>query len=78
MAGIPKPPRCYLDSFAKWRVIDGRQVWTSSDGKRLYTWDSLHGEIEAFTSRGHHLGSLDAVTGKFIKEAKKGRHINVQ
>jgi hypothetical protein len=78
MAGIPKPTPCHLDSLPKWRVIDGHQVWASPDGSRLFTWDSLHGEIEIFTRRGNHLGALDAVTGRLIKEAKKGRSLNVR
>ena len=47
------------------------------DGKRLYTWDSLHGEIEAFNRRGEHLGALDAITGEFIKDPSPGRRIDV-
>lgn len=58
-------------------VRKGRRVWRSADGKRLYIWDSLHGEIEVFTARGWHLGSLDAVTGEFVKEPVKGRKLDV-
>jgi len=47
------------------------------NGKRLYTWDGLHGEIEAFNSRGMHVAVLDAVTGVPIKNAVPGRKINV-
>jgi hypothetical protein len=28
----------------------------SDGGARLYTWDSLHGEIEVFNRPGKHLG----------------------
>ncbi|WP_420715284.1 colicin E3/pyocin S6 family cytotoxin [Corallococcus sp. BB11-1] len=56
---------------------DGEKRWRSLDGERLYTWDSLHGEIEVFNKRGRHLGALDAVSGKLIKEAVKGRVIDV-
>jgi sugar lactone lactonase YvrE len=55
----------------------GQKRWRSPDRKRLYTWDSLHGEIEAWNTRGRHLGAMDAVTGVFIKGAKKGRRIHV-
>jgi len=59
----------------KYKVIAGKQVWISPDGDRLYTWDSLHGEIEVFDRHGYHLGSLDALIGTFIKPAVKGRRI---
>jgi len=42
----------------------------------LFTWDSLHGEIEVFNKRGKHLGAMDPF-GKFIKSAVKGRKIDV-
>ena len=56
---------------------NGNQFWQSNDGRRLYTWDSLHGEIEIFNKRGHHLGAAHAVTGKFIKDAVEGRSIDL-
>jgi hypothetical protein len=67
-----------LDGLPVWRVITGRKVWRSCDGSRLYTWDELHGEVEVFNKLGWHLGVQDATTGTFIKEAVKGRHINVR
>lgn len=47
------------------------------DKKRLYTWDAFHGEIEVFNKRGRHIAVLDAVTGENIKDAVKGRKIEV-
>lgn len=58
-------------------AIGGQKRWRSKDGKRLYTWDALHGEIEVFTKKGKHLGALDAVTGQLIKEPIPGRKIDV-
>jgi len=58
-------------------VRDGRKIWRSKDGARYYTWDSLHGEIEVFNSRGAHLGSIHAVTGAFLKDAVKGRRLKL-
>ncbi|WP_373876524.1 colicin E3/pyocin S6 family cytotoxin [Paenibacillus spongiae] len=58
-------------------MIGDRKVWQSLDGKRLYTWDSLHGELEVFTKRGIHLASADPITGKYIKPALPGRRLNV-
>jgi hypothetical protein len=51
--------------------------WRSRDGQRLFTWDSLHGEIEVFDLRGRHLGVLDAVTGEWRKGPIRGRRIDV-
>jgi hypothetical protein len=51
--------------------------WRSKDKQRYYTWDRLHGEIEAFNSRGRHLGALDAQTGVLIKDPRKDRRIDV-
>lgn len=55
----------------------GRARWRSADGKRFYEWDSLHGELEVYNDRGRHLGVLDPETGERIKEAERGRKIDV-
>jgi hypothetical protein len=60
----------------KHKVIKGKQVWISLEGDRLYTWDSLHGEIEVYNRKGKHLGSLESKSGKTIKSAIKGRSID--
>jgi hypothetical protein len=78
VSGKAKPTPCYLDSFDVWKIVHGRKIWRSADGKRLYTWDSLHGEIEVYTARGRHLGAIDAVDGKLVKTAEKGRKISVK
>lgn len=72
-----KPNPCFLDEQTKFGVRGGNQIWISPDKSRYYTWDSLHGEIEVFDKRGWHLGSLDAISGTFIKNPVKGRKINV-
>jgi hypothetical protein len=72
---IPKPS--ILDDLVSLGAIAGQKRWKSADGKRLYTWDSLHGEVEVFTARGKHLGAVDPVTGKLIKDAVPGRKIDV-
>jgi len=48
-----------------------------SEGKRLYTWDAKHGELEVFNRRGLHLGAVDPTTGEMTKKAEKGRWIDV-
>ncbi|MBU8710540.1 colicin E3/pyocin S6 family cytotoxin [Bacillus subtilis] len=72
---LPRPS--FLDTCLFLKVVGDRKVWQSKDGKRLYTWDSLHGEVEVFNKRGFHLGSADPKTGAFIKSAVKGRRLNV-
>jgi hypothetical protein len=72
---IPKPS--FLDRMQALGAINGERRWRSHDGKRLYTWDALHGEIEVFNARGRHLGALDATTGALIKDAVRGRKIDV-
>jgi hypothetical protein len=57
--------------------VKGQKRWRSADGERIYTWDSLHGEIEVYNKRGKHLGALDGVSGQFIKDAVRGRKIDI-
>lgn len=61
----------------KHKVVKGRQVYRSRDKKRFYTWDSLHGEIEVFDKDGYHLGALDGVTGELVKDAVRGRTLEI-
>ena len=67
----------FLDNQEYVGFIYGEQRWRSRDRKRIYTWDSLHGEIEVFNTRGYHLGVLDKIEGRLIKSAVKGRRIRV-
>jgi len=43
--------------------------------RRLYEWDSQHGELEVYDNRGNHLGAADVMTGELIKDAVRGRRI---
>ncbi|WP_071651682.1 MULTISPECIES: colicin E3/pyocin S6 family cytotoxin [Duganella] len=72
---IPKPS--YLDECISLGARDGQRRWRSKDGTKLYTWDYTHGDIEVFNKRGRHLGSIDAINGKFIKDPVPGRRIDV-
>ena len=74
---VPIPKPCFLDNCDSLGAYNGQKRWRSSDGERLYTWDSLHGEIEVFNKRGQHLGAIDPVHGVLIKDAIKGRKIDV-
>ena len=51
--------------------------WQSKDGSLFYEWDSLHGEIEVYDSKGRHYGVLNADGTPSKKQAIKGRRINV-
>lgn len=74
---VPIPQPSFLNQCVRLKTINGERRWGSVDGTRIYTWDSLHGEIEVFNARGVHLGVLDAVNGLPIKAAVKGRRIDV-
>jgi hypothetical protein len=76
MAGKPIPESSFLDGCIPIGAVNGQKRWKSVNLSRIYTWDSLHGEIEVFNKRGRHLGVLN-VNGDFIKEAVKGRKIDV-
>ncbi|MET0081140.1 MAG: colicin E3/pyocin S6 family cytotoxin [Candidatus Thiodiazotropha lotti] len=74
---IPIPDPCFLDDCESLGAFNGQKRWRSANGERLYTWDSLHGEIEVFNKRGRHLGAIDPVYGNMIKDPVKGRKIDV-
>lgn len=77
MSYIPLPKPSYLDKCFSMGFIYGEKRWRDAKFKRIYTWDSLHGEIEIFNNRGRHLGVLDPITGIQIKDAVRGRRIDV-
>ncbi|WP_084757726.1 colicin E3/pyocin S6 family cytotoxin [Spirosoma luteum] len=76
MAGKPIPNPCFLDGCESLGAINGVKRWRNIHDDRLFTWDALHGEIEVFNKRGKHIGVMNA-QGDFIKEAVKGRKIDV-
>lgn len=71
---IPKPS--ILDDCESLGAFNGERRWRARDGN-IYTWDELHGEIEVFNKRGKHLGVISPTNGEVIKDAVKGRTINV-
>ncbi len=77
MGRQPIPSPSFLQGCDYLGYVHGERRWRSRDGRRLFTWDALHGEIEAYNARGLHIGVLDAVTGRLIKEAVRGRRIDV-
>ncbi|MHC8399582.1 colicin E3/pyocin S6 family cytotoxin [Pseudomonas sp. MDT1-17] len=60
-------------------VIGGgglRERWTDAKGKRIYEWDSMHGELEEYrASDGSHLGAFDPITGERRDDAQSKRNI---
>lgn len=77
MVAKPVPKPSILDVCDCLGYKFGSQRWRSPDGKRIFTWDGLHGEIEVFNARGKHLGVIDPITGLPIKPAVAGRKIDV-
>ncbi|MBH0176795.1 MAG: hypothetical protein HP491_02765 [Nitrospira sp.] len=72
---MPRPS--FLDDCEPLGAFSRQKRWRSKDRKRYYTWDGLHGEIEVFDKRGHHLGAIHPVYGYLIKDPVRGRKIDV-
>jgi hypothetical protein len=68
---IPRPG--FLDTCDYLGYIYGERRWRDANGDLIHTWDSLHGELEVFDTRGHHVGAADPVSGERIKPARQGR-----
>src|SRR5262245_51122640 len=71
------PPNCFLHRQEHLGAPGGRRRWRQRGGQRLYEWDPVHGEIEAYNARGRHVGVLHAITGVMVGEAVPGRRIDV-
>ena len=76
MGRVPLPKPSLLDTFTHLGYIYGERRWRDADGF-LYTWDSLHGEIEVFSPRGRRRGAIDPLDGSWLKLARQGRRIRV-
>jgi Cytotoxic len=72
---VPIPSTTFIEGLDFIGQPGGRRRYRV--GKRIYEWDSLHGELEVYDSRGHHLGAADAESGELIKPAVRGRRIDV-
>lgn len=80
MSGVPRKPipkPSILDKFEMLGTRRGRKVWRDTEHQRYYTWDGLHGEVEAFDYRGRHLGAFDPISGVPRKRPAKGRKLRV-
>nr|WP_232799327.1 colicin E3/pyocin S6 family cytotoxin [Proteus vulgaris] len=50
--------------------------WKGDKGRRIYEWDSQHGELEGYrASDGQHIGAFDPKTGNQLKPADPKRNI---
>jgi Cytotoxic len=72
----PIPRLSFLDDCDYLGLVHGARRWRSRNGKRLFTWDSLHGEIEVFDLLGRHVAVLNA-DGEWRKGPVSGRRIDV-
>jgi len=53
-----------------------RERWKDAKGRKIYEWDSMHGELEVYrASDGTHLGAFDPFTGERREDAKDERSI---
>lgn len=53
-----------------------RDRWIGDKGRKIYEWDSQHGELEGYrASDGEHLGAFDPKTGKQVKGPDPKRNI---
>lgn len=69
-----------LKTVKKMNPVQGggglRKRWTDAKGKRIYEWDSMHGELEEYrASDGAHLGAFDPATGERREDPKPERSI---
>jgi hypothetical protein len=49
---VVRPNPSFLDECEALGLIYGERRWRNGDGTRLYTWDSLHGELKYLTGEG--------------------------
>ena len=69
---LPRPS--VLDDCIPLGQREGRKVWKSQSGHRLFCWDSLHGEVEVFDSftTGHFLAGCQAALAGHWDQYKSG------
>jgi Cytotoxic len=51
-----------------------RRRWKDPDGT-IYEWDYQHGAVEAYDSRGRHIGQFDHITGDQQKFPDPSRRV---
>lgn len=74
----PLPPRQFSDLRCVSRQLSRLSVddWIDEKGRRIYEWDSQHGELEIYlASDGSHIGAFNHITGEQLKNPMKKRNI---
>jgi Cytotoxic len=74
-----QPEDSFLKNLRVFGIRGGKKVWGEGEGSkaRYYTWDGLHGEVEVYNHRRRHLGVMDPVSRRFIKDAVEGRTLEL-
>lgn len=79
---VPPPEDDVLPAFPEARRVKSktpfpgrrRRRWKTPDGT-IYEWDYQHGNVEAYSPRGVHLGEFDPVTGRQVKRRDRGKAV---
>ncbi|MCX9193293.1 hypothetical protein C3Y87_18170 [Carbonactinospora thermoautotrophica] len=70
-------PTCTPANARFWKSLDRYRGKCRTDGKRVYYWDRLHGDLEVFNRKTRkHEGSVHPDTGKYLKDPVKGRKLD--
>ena len=81
---VPVPPPRNLPAFPDARKVRPktgiagggfRRRWKDSSNGTIYEWDYQHGSVEAYDSRGRHLGQFDPHSGDQQKGPDLSRRI---
>ncbi len=73
---VPLSSPNFTERLTSLGTLNGRKRWRDDQTKRIFEYDSQHGELEVYNQRGRHLGVADVRTGEIIKPAIKGRRIS--
>jgi len=81
LEAAPQAPVMWIypptEKAAQILVNPGRfKRWIEEKGRRIYEWDSQHGELEVYlASDGSHIGAFNHITGEQLGGPKKKRNI---
>jgi hypothetical protein len=71
------PDSEFIKSLEYLGAPGGRRRYRNRGHDRIYEWDSQHGELEIYNNKGRHLGVAEPEAGEMIKDAVRGRRIDV-
>jgi hypothetical protein len=75
LPGFPNARRVRPKTAISKDATQRRPRWKMPDG-RILEWDSRHGALEVYNSRGHHLGEFNPETGRIRKDKDPTRRID--